>query len=871
LADGLGHGSFVAGVIASHHPECPGLAPNVSVHTFKVFTDDQVSFTSWFLDAFNYAIATKIDIVNLSIGGPDYMDVPFVEKVMEATSSGMVMTSAIGNDGPTYGTMNNPADQNDVIGVGGITYGDVMAGFSSRGMTTWELNAGYGRVKPDVVTYGSSVRGSTIPGGCKSMSGTSFSAPIAAAALSLLASAIPEERRREVLNPAVMKQVLVEGAERVVGANMYEQGQGMMNIERSYEVLKAYEPRASLVPAVLDMTAAGCPYSWPFCTQPLYANAMPTIFNATVLNGMGVDGRITGVRWVPEDGEGREGREGREGSDGTRGPVEVRFEHSEQLWPWSGYVALFVRVRPEASAYRGVAEGTVEVDVESPPGLGEQAGVPRRSTATMRVKFDIIPTPPRQKRVLWDQFHSTKYPPAYIPRDDLANNIDILDWHGDHPHTNFHTLYDTLRREGYFLEVLGSPLTCFDANQYGTLLIVDSEEEFYDEEVSKLQADVRERGLGVAIFADWYDLESIAQMRFYDDNTRSWWDAATGGANIPALNDLLRPFDMAFAGGAHKVPVAAPDGTKFDMASGSALAAMPAGSHILFVEDTARKTTNAAGKRVPRELPVLGLATVGGVGGRIALYGDSNCLDSSHRRSDCESFAISVVRYLAEGDDSMLAGMQLQEAAYGGFDGLPKRVEKVDYATVSRVMQEPLTCRSNSWMVVDDGKEDGKEDGKGDGKGDDKRDDKRDDGDGRAVPEPVVVEEVRVGDEYGPYEAYEIEDGNDDGGRGDDDVIASSPPSPRHPSPPQHVDADVVFDANLESGGGDGGRKYPTDVVSKEFLLAAVAFLLLFLVGCARWNRRRARRRENGGRRPGSAAERAERLPILTEGAPRSW
>ena len=234
------------------------------------------------------------------------------------------------------------------------------------------------------------------------------------------------------------------------------------------------------------------------------------------------------------------------------------------------------------------------------------------------------------------------------------------------------------------------------------------------------------------------------------------------------------------------------------------------------------------------------------------MYGDSNCLDSSHRRSNCESFAISVVRYLAEGDDSMLAGMQLQEAAYGGFDGLPKRVEKVDYATVSRVMQEPLTCRSNSWMVVDDGG--------GDGKGDD--------GDGRAVPEPVVVEEVRVGDEYGPYEAYE--DGDDDGN--DDDVIASSPPSPRdptHPSP--HVNADVVFDANLEAGGGDGGRKYPTDFVSKEFLLAAVAFLLLFLVGCARWNRRRARRRENGGRRPGSAAERAERLPILTEGAPRSW
>lgn len=46
-----------------------------------VFSLLQVSYTSWFLDAFNYAIATKMDVLNLSIGGPDYLDLPFVEKV----------------------------------------------------------------------------------------------------------------------------------------------------------------------------------------------------------------------------------------------------------------------------------------------------------------------------------------------------------------------------------------------------------------------------------------------------------------------------------------------------------------------------------------------------------------------------------------------------------------------------------------------------------------------------------------------------------------------------------------------------------------------------------------------------------------------
>lgn len=48
------------------------------------------------------------------------------------TSNGILLVSAIGNDGPLYGTLNNPADQNDVIGVGGIDNSDNIAGFSSR-------------------------------------------------------------------------------------------------------------------------------------------------------------------------------------------------------------------------------------------------------------------------------------------------------------------------------------------------------------------------------------------------------------------------------------------------------------------------------------------------------------------------------------------------------------------------------------------------------------------------------------------------------------------------------------------------------------------------------------------------------------------
>ncbi|KAG5052043.1 hypothetical protein JHK85_004583 [Glycine max] len=44
----------------------------------------------------------------------------------------------------------------------------------------------------------------------------------------------------------------------------------------SYEILKSYKPRASIFPSVLDYT--DCPYTWPFCRQPLYAGAMLVIF-----------------------------------------------------------------------------------------------------------------------------------------------------------------------------------------------------------------------------------------------------------------------------------------------------------------------------------------------------------------------------------------------------------------------------------------------------------------------------------------------------------------------------------------------------------------------------------------------------------------
>ena len=51
-----------------------------------------VSYTSWFLDAFNYAIMKKINVLNLSIGGPDFLDVPFVDKARDSNLKPVVFS-----------------------------------------------------------------------------------------------------------------------------------------------------------------------------------------------------------------------------------------------------------------------------------------------------------------------------------------------------------------------------------------------------------------------------------------------------------------------------------------------------------------------------------------------------------------------------------------------------------------------------------------------------------------------------------------------------------------------------------------------------------------------------------------------------------
>ena len=73
---------------------------------------------------------------------------------------------------------------------------------------------------------------------------------------------------------------------------------------------------------------------WPYCTQPAYHGGMPVIVNVTILNGLGVTGRIVDKpNWhpyTPQFGE----------------YLNVALTYSDLLWPWSGFLAVSIS-KPE--------------------------------------------------------------------------------------------------------------------------------------------------------------------------------------------------------------------------------------------------------------------------------------------------------------------------------------------------------------------------------------------------------------------------------------------------------------------------------------------------------------------------------------------
>ena len=113
--DDLGHGSHCSAVIAGAAVSSGmrGFAPDAELHECKLFPGGQIS---QLIDALEYCIEQKIDVVNLSLGGAQPSEA-LEQQIIRAKRAGIACIVAAGNSG---GPVQYPASSPTVLAVAAI-------------------------------------------------------------------------------------------------------------------------------------------------------------------------------------------------------------------------------------------------------------------------------------------------------------------------------------------------------------------------------------------------------------------------------------------------------------------------------------------------------------------------------------------------------------------------------------------------------------------------------------------------------------------------------------------------------------------------------------------------------------------------------
>lgn len=178
--DTIGHGTMVSGLlaaVANNGVGVSGLAPAVRIMPLKTSKDTgSAPLSSAVAEAIDYAVAQGVGIINLSITIDT--DVELVrQSVQAALDQGVIMVVAAGNKG---GPVEFPANMSGAVAVANNQNDGTLHSSSNRGPEI-------ALAAPGVLPYGTKLGGKYGTSG----SGTSFSAPMVAAALAALRSANP--------------------------------------------------------------------------------------------------------------------------------------------------------------------------------------------------------------------------------------------------------------------------------------------------------------------------------------------------------------------------------------------------------------------------------------------------------------------------------------------------------------------------------------------------------------------------------------------------------------------------------------------------------------------------------------------------------
>jgi len=221
------HGTHVAGIVGAAIDNTVGIAglAQVRLMAVKVMNDSGEGTDSMVASGIRWAVDNDAHVIVMSLG-VDGMSVPLENAANYATSRGVVLVAAAGNNGESV--LSYPAAFPNVIAVGATDSGDNRAEFSNFG-------TGLDVVAPGVQIYSTQGGGSY-----QYLSGTSAAAPHVAGVAALMLSVNP------ALTPAQVGNFINETARDVsrVGYDSWT-GWGVVNAFGAVEAVS--EPTVTIV------------------------------------------------------------------------------------------------------------------------------------------------------------------------------------------------------------------------------------------------------------------------------------------------------------------------------------------------------------------------------------------------------------------------------------------------------------------------------------------------------------------------------------------------------------------------------------------------------------------------------------------------
>ncbi len=318
-SDDHGHGTHVASIAAglgqisqnNSLVNILGVAPGALLVPFKVLGSNNSGTSDNIISAVedcadpngDLSPSDRLDVCNLSLGGPGYPDDAMSVAVDQTTGVGVLFVVSAGNDGSQG--IRSPGTARRALTVGasckpnqiGIdpSCADSVASYSSSGPVNWiavNPTTGFDEYltlqKPDLVAPGNQICAAQLdfwqqPSQCNdanhiAISGTSMAAPHVSGLAAILKQVNP------ALGPQAIKDALMNSAQSL-GVNVYRQGKGLAQLSNALNLLQAPRDRMEVTTGPILLFDVPTTRIQEYSRTVTFRNGNSTAVNVSLLPG----------------------------------------------------------------------------------------------------------------------------------------------------------------------------------------------------------------------------------------------------------------------------------------------------------------------------------------------------------------------------------------------------------------------------------------------------------------------------------------------------------------------------------------------------------------------------------------------------------